>query len=130
MAIVTDPDNLDRFQVLVDYENEKISIRAADTETANVVVAPSTDGIQRSGEAALYAVGRDFSASGVESGQFLVTVDGPNINHWTVTGLDAGNTGIFVDPTTLGTFNGYVTDGVAGPTFTGSYAVFSGSGGS
>jgi len=129
MAIITDPDNLDRFQVLVDYENERISIRAADTETANVVVAPSTDGIQRSGEAALYAVGRNFSTSGVASGQFLVTVDGPNINHWTVTGLD-GTTGIFVDPTTLGNFNEYYTDGVAGPTFTGSYAVFSGSGGS
>ena len=27
-------------------------------------------------------------------------------------------------------FNGYVTNGVAGPTFTGSYAVFPGSGGS
>lgn len=131
MAIITDPDNLDRFQVLVDYENEVISIRAANTDTASVIVAPSTDGIQRSGENALYAVGRNFGGggSGVESGQFLVTVDGPNINHWTVTGLD-GNTGIFVDPTTLGTFNGYVTDGVAGPTFTGSYAVFPGSGGS
>ena len=115
MAIITDPDNLDRFQVLVDYENEVISIRAANTDTASVIVAPSTDGIQRSGENALYAVGRNFGGggSGVEPGQFLVTVDGPNINHWTVTGLD-GNTGIFVDPTTLGTFNGYVTDGTQG----------------
>ena len=131
MAIITDPDNLDRFQVLVDYENEKISIRAANTDTASVVVAPSTDGIQRSGENALYAVGRNFGGggSGVESGQFLVTVDGPNINHWTVTGLD-GNTGIFVDPTTLGSFNSYVLNGVNGPTFTGAYAVFPGSGGS
>jgi len=131
MAIITDPDNLDRFQILVDYENEKMSIRAADTETSNLVVAPSTGGIQRSGENALYDfVGnKNFSTSGVQSGQFLVCVDGPNINHWTVTGLD-GTTGIFVDPTTLGVFNPYATDGVTGELFTGSYGVFSGSGGS
>ena len=80
MAIITDPDNLDRFQILVDYENEKMSIRAADTETSNLVVAPSTGGIQRSGENALYDfVGnKNFSTSGVQSGQFLVCVDGPN----------------------------------------------------
>ena len=131
MAIITDPDNLDRFQVLVDYENERISIRAADTNTPNLVVAPSTGGIQRSGENALYDfVGnKNFTTSGVQSGHYLVTVDGPNINHWTVTGLD-GNTGIFVDPTTLGVFNPYSTNGITGELYTGSYGVFSGSGGS
>ena len=130
MAIITDPDNLDRFQVLVDYENEVISIRAVETQTQ--IVAPSTGGIQRSGENAVYDfVGnKDFTSSGiggvgVRSGDILVTVDGPNINHWPVTGLD-GTTGIFVDPTTLGTFNPYTTNGVLGETFTGSYAVFSG----
>jgi hypothetical protein len=134
MAIITDPDNLDRFQVLVDYENELVSIRAVETQTA--IVAPSTGGIQRSGENALYDfVGnKNFSTSGVggvgvRSGDILVAVDGPNINHWPVTGLD-GTTGIFVDPTTLGTFNSYVTNGINGPTFTGSYAVFSGVNGS
>lgn len=129
MAIITDPDNLDRFQVLVDYENEKISIRAADTETANAPVLPSTGGMQTSGEGVLYDPQRNFSTSGVESGQLLVTVNGPNINHWTVTGL-YGTTGIGVDTGTLGQFNEYVTNGVAGPVFTGDYAVFSGSGGS
>jgi len=129
MAIITDPDDLDRFQVLVDYENEKISIRAADTETANAPVLPSTGGMQTSGEGVLYDPQRNFSTSGVESGQLLVTVDGPNINHWTVTGL-YGTTGIGVDTGTLGQFKEYVTNGVAGPVFTGDYAVFSGSGGS
>lgn len=130
MAIITDPDNLDRFQVLVDYENELISIRAVETQTP--IVAPSTGGIQRSGEGALYDfVGnKNFTNSGVggvgvRSGDILVVIDGPNINHWPVTGLD-GTSGIFVDTGTLGQFNSYITDNINGPYYTGGYAVYSG----
>ena len=44
MAIVTDPDSLDRFQVLVDYENEFISIKNIDTATP--VAGPNPTGVQ------------------------------------------------------------------------------------
>lgn len=134
MAIITDPDNLDRFQVLVDYEGEKISIRAV--ESSVDIVAPSTGGLQVSGEGVLYDVNttKNFTASGVggvgvRSGDVLVVVDGPNINHWEVTGL-YGTTGIGVDTGTLGKFKEYYNNGTPQTQYTGSYAVYSGVNGS
>jgi hypothetical protein len=64
MAIITDPDNLDRFQVLVDYENERISIRAIDT--ASPKVAPKADGVQASGGDTLTDAAQSFTASKVQ----------------------------------------------------------------
>lgn len=102
MAIITDPDNLDRIQVLVDYYNQKIGIKP---------VLSSTPLVQRN----LFAetgVGRtqgdfsypkqfqdttkNFTTSGVQSGDILAIINGQNIDHWTITGL-VGNTGLLVD---------------------------------
>ncbi|MHA2351183.1 MAG: hypothetical protein ACXADL_16315 [Candidatus Thorarchaeota archaeon] len=116
MAIITDPDNLDRFQVLVDYENEFISIRAVDT--ANPTVAPKADGIQVSGGAILTDSAQNFSTSGVSTSDTLVIVEGPNINHWPI--LSNTATTITVDTGTLGPFNG---------NYTGQYAVYPATGG-
>ena len=86
MAIITDPDSLDRFQVLVDYENEFISIRAVDTSAP--LISPKPTGQQFANDYVLTDGGIDFDASGVASGASLVIVEGPNINHWTITGVD------------------------------------------
>ena len=45
MAIITDPDSLDRFQVLVDYENEFISIRPVNTAAPQIAPQASGSGI-------------------------------------------------------------------------------------
>jgi len=116
MAIITDPDNLDRFQVLVDYENEFISIRAVDT--ANPTVAPKADGVQVSGGDTLTDAAQNFVTSGVAVGETLVIVEGPNINHWPITARDA--TTITVETGTLGPFNA---------NYTGQYAVYPATGG-
>jgi len=116
MAIITDPDNLDRFQVLVDYENERISIRAINT--ASPKVAPKADGIQVSGGAVLTDAAQSFTSSGVAVGDTLVIVEGPNINHWPITAT--GVTTLTVETGTLGAFaNNY----------TGQYAVYPATGG-
>ena len=119
MAIITDPDNLDRFQVLVDYENEKISIRAVDT--LNPKVLPKPSGVQVSGGAILTDTNQTFSggsSSGVTTTDTLVIVEGTNINHWPITAVSA--TTITVDTGTLGAFpNNY----------TGQYAVYPATGG-
>ena len=116
MAIITDPDNLDRFQVLVDYENEFISIRAVDT--ASPTVSPKANGIQVSGGEVLTDAAQNFVTSGVAVGETLVIVEGPNINHWPITARDA--TTITVETGTLGPFNG---------NYTGQYAVYPATGG-
>jgi hypothetical protein len=116
MAIITDPDNLDRFQVLVDYENERISIRAIDT--ASPKVAPKADGVQASGGDTLTDAAQSFTASGVAVGDTLVIVEGPNINHWPITAT--GVTTLTVETGTLGAFSN---------NYTGQYAVYPATGG-
>ena len=116
MAIITDPDNLDRFQVLVDYEGEKISIRAVDT--ANPRVEPKPTGTQVAGGEVLTDAAQNFVGSGVAVGDTLVIVEGPNINHWPITARDA--TTITVETGTLGAFNN---------NYTGQYAVYPATGG-
>ena len=116
MAIITDPDNLDRFQVLVDYENERISIRAIDT--ASPKVAPKADGVQVSGGDTLTDAAQSFTASGVAVGDTLVIVEGPNINHWPITAT--GVTTLTVETGTLGAFSN---------NYTGQYAVYPATGG-
>ena len=116
MAIITDPDNLDRFQVLVDYENEFISIRAVDT--ANPTVTPQPTGTQVAGGEVLTDASQDFLTSGVAVGETLAIVEGPNINHWPITARTA--TTITVDTGTLGPF---------GSNYTGQYAVYPATGG-
>jgi hypothetical protein len=85
MAIITDPDSLDRFQVLVDYEGERISIRDIDVNTP--LAGPNPNGEQAIGGEVLTdnTAGLDFTASGITAGNILVIIEGPNINHWPVT---------------------------------------------
>lgn len=116
MAIITDPDNLDRFQVLVDYEGEKISIRAVDT--ANPRVEPKPTGTQVAGGEVLTDGAQLFVTSGVAVGDTLVIVEGPNINHWPITART--ETTITVETGTLGAFNN---------NYTGQYAVYPATGG-
>ena len=102
MAIITDPDNLDRLQVLVDYYNEKIGIKPVNSTTPvvayNLQAETSTGRTQ--GDAAypkqFQDTTKDFSTSGVASGDILTILNGQNIDHWTITGL-VGSTGLLVD---------------------------------
>ena len=102
MAIVTDPDNLDRFQVLVDYENEFISIKNIDTATP--LAGPNPTGVQVAGGEVLTdnTAGLDFTASGVAAGDVLVIYEGTNINHWPITARTANT--ITVETGILGAF--------------------------
>ena len=118
MAIVTDPDNLDRFQVLVDYEGERISIRDIDVDTP--LAGPNPNGEQAIGGEVLTdnTAGLDFTASGISAGDILVIIEGPNINHWPVTARTAST--ITVETGVFGAFSG---------NYTGQYGVFTSGGG-
>jgi len=100
MAIITDPDNLDRLQVLVDYYNQKIGIKPV-LSSAPVVgrnlEAETGIGETQGDQAYPYAFkAADFSGSGtVASGDILTILNGQNIDHWTITGL-VGTTGLLV----------------------------------
>ena len=99
MAIITDPDNLDRLQVLVDYYNQKIGIKPIFSTTPLVnynLLAETGIGQTQGDQAYPYAFkAADFTGSGVASGDILTILNGQNINHWTITGL-VGTTGLLV----------------------------------
>lgn len=101
MTIVTDPDNLDRWQVLVSPVAKTISIRGLDTER----VAPRTTG-SGAGSTTFTDTnpGIDFGASGVVAGDILTIfsdpennggIDGGVIGHYKVS--SAGTTTLVVD---------------------------------
>lgn len=89
MAIVTDPDNLDRLQILVDYVNQKVGIKPIKSDSNRVDI--HTDGIATSGTSFFTSAGADFTTSGVVAGDILTIVEGNNINHWAITGVTAGD---------------------------------------
>jgi hypothetical protein len=101
MAIITDPDNLDRLQVLVDYYNQRIGIKPVLSSTplvARNLLAETGVGETQGDQAYPYAfkdATKDFSSSGVQSGDILTILNGQNIDHWTITGL-VGSTGLLV----------------------------------
>jgi len=99
MAIITDPDNLDRLQVLVDYYNQKIGIKPVFSTTPLVdynLQAETGVGETQGDQAYPYAFkAASFAGSGVASGDILTILNGQNIDHWTITGL-VGSTGLLV----------------------------------
>ncbi|MHA1287969.1 MAG: hypothetical protein ACTSPB_11260 [Candidatus Thorarchaeota archaeon] len=99
MAIITDPDNLDRLQVLVDYYNQKIGIKPVFSTTPLVnynLLAETGVGETQGDQAYPYAFkAASFAGSGVASGDILTILNGQNIDHWTITGL-VDSTGLLV----------------------------------
>ena len=99
MAIITDPDNLDRLQVLVDYYNQRIGIKPIFSTTPLVdynLLAETGVGETQGDQAYPYAFkAASFAGSGVASGDILTILNGQNIDHWTITGL-VGSTGLLV----------------------------------
>ena len=99
MTIVTDPDNLDRWQVLVSPVAKTISIRGLDTER----VAPQTTG-SGNGSTTFTDTNQDFGASGVQVGDILTVfsdpsndggIDGGVIGHYKI--ATTGTTTLIVD---------------------------------
>ena len=88
MTIVTDPDNLDRWQVLVDPVAKYISIRGLGTERVSPQVTGSGDGTT-----SFYDQTNDlFVSSGVAVDDILTIISDPSndggiIGHYKVTGI-------------------------------------------
>jgi hypothetical protein len=91
MTIVTDPDNLDRWQVLVSPVAKTVSIRGLDTER----VAPQTTG-SGNGSTTFTDGNQDFGASGVQVGDILTIFSDPENDG----GIDGGVIGHYVIATT------------------------------
>lgn len=90
MIFVTDPDNLDRFEVAVDPLGEKISIRGLGTVRVDIANTGDTDGTASFSDTTGTA---NFTASGVATGDILsiISADTGNIiGHYTVSGTIIG----------------------------------------
>lgn len=79
MSFVTDPDDLDRFQVAIDPINQTISIRGH----GPIRVAKATDG-DVSAASTFDSAGSTFITDSVTAGDILTIVSGTNIGHYTV----------------------------------------------
>lgn len=75
MAKVTDPDNLDRFQVCVDPVGEKISLRGLGTQRHAVDSTGDSDGTTTFTDA-----GANFTTDGVIAGDILTIISDPAAN--------------------------------------------------
>ena len=88
MAIVTDPDNLDRYQVVFGTESEEISIFDVGTQVAS--------GIDAQTSTANSDVFRDddggFIAASVSANDILVIHNGPNAGHYRVSAVTNAST--------------------------------------
>lgn len=101
MAKITDPDDLDRFQVCIDPAGEKISIRGLGTQRHAVDQTGDSDGTDVFTDA-----GANFTTDGVQVGDILTIIsdpgdDGGIIGHYRVVTVAPGadNTKIQVDRT-------------------------------
>jgi hypothetical protein len=92
MAIITDPDSLDRYQVLVDYVNQKIGIKPIDSASPKVDL--KINGVTGGSGSNVFS-GVDFGGSGVTAGDILTILEGGDINHWVVAST-LGTTGVTV----------------------------------
>ena len=86
MSIVTDPDDLDRFQVAVDPIAQTISLRGLGTERHAVDITGDSDGTTTFTDA-----GANFTGDGVVAGDVLTIIsdpadDGGIIGHYRVVG--------------------------------------------
>jgi hypothetical protein len=96
MVFVTDPDNVDRFQVAVDPLGERISVRGLGTTRVHLATTGNTNGTFTFGDS-----NASFVASGVAIGDTLAIISSDVANvvgHYTVTGTVTA-TGIEVDQT-------------------------------
>lgn len=86
MSKVTDPDNLDRFQVAIDGPGQVFSIRGLGTEVTSLDQTGDTDGTTTFSDASA-----NFTGDGVAVGDILTIIsdpaeDGGIIGHYRVTG--------------------------------------------
>jgi hypothetical protein len=96
MVFVTDPDNLDRFQVAVDPLGERISVRGLGTVRVDLGTNGDTNGTNIFGDE-----DANFTASGVAVNDVLAIISSDVadvIGHYTVTGTITA-TGIALDQT-------------------------------
>ena len=87
MAFVTDPDNLDRYQVCVNAIAETISIRGLGTNVSSA----SNDGTTN-GTTTFEAASADFVTDAVAPGDILTLVSGSGAGHYVVASVSDLNT--------------------------------------
>lgn len=118
MAIVVDPDNADRVQIIFGSENRLVSIFpvGALVDTS----ASGTTGVTTGSTTAFSDAGQDFNALGVVAGDILCLFNGNDAAHYVINGLEQpGLLNI-----TSASFDGHnVKTGTLEQTFTGDTAL-------
>ncbi len=94
MAIITDPDDLDRWQVVIDPVDQRIWLRAVGDARFS---APRTNGSPADNGSVLTSAGSNFTTDGVQIGDLLVVNSGNNIGIFNVSAV--GTTTVTVSET-------------------------------
>lgn len=127
MAIVVDPDNLDRNQVIFGTLPQQISLYPVGAYITTV--ASGQTGYTSAGTAYFHDTGATFATWGVTAGDILILRDGPNAAHYVIASLN-GQTILEVTPNDG--FTAFASDPIAsGPSASAiTWAVASAGGGS
>jgi len=80
MAIIVDPDQLDRNQIIYNTESQKISL----FPVGSLLSAESSTGGAHAGTAVFYDMSADFVASGINAGDILNIYTGADAGHYIV----------------------------------------------
>lgn len=120
MSFVTDPDDLDRFQVCVDPVGERVSIRGLGTERHALDATGDSDGSTTFTDA-----GANFTTDGVQVNDILTIVSDPDgdgnvIGHYVV--ATVGTTTLVVDRTIPASASANLSYKVNAPKATGGAA--------
>jgi len=85
MAIIVDPDNMDRFQVVFGTNTQKLSLYPVGA----TLTAEATDGTTLGAGLSFTAAGATFSTNGVAPGDVLVILTGADAGHWIIDTVDS-----------------------------------------
>lgn len=99
MAIIVDPDQLDRNQVIFGTTSQELSLYPV----GSLVAPEDTDGASHAGEAVFYDMNGAFVASGVAVGDILSIKTGADAGHYIIL---SGITAVDFTVTMSGTFTG------------------------
>jgi len=89
MAIIVDPDNLTRRQVIFGTENQQVSIRDVGTVVSSALLDQSGGLCTSSSLWFTGSAGTDFVTNGATAGDTLCIFDGEDAGHWIIGTVDS-----------------------------------------
>lgn len=107
MAIIVDPDNLDRNQVIFSTEGQKISVYPTGALVSPTTPSDGYDGYVASGDNAFYDLNATFVSDGVLAGDILAMYTTAPAGHYVIESVESEVKLVLAADESFTTFDGY-----------------------